>query len=172
MNFIKTFLITFLTYLVLNLVFVLIAVFTIPGFPMNDILYIITLIFAPIFVFPSEAWAGGLATLIITTEIATDLLTFFAAIIPPLVAVILAARLGEERDTGFNAWFITSLIFCVVYAILFGVGQLSSANLALEWFGYTAIYGELGTVLAMFLAGIINGFFYGGIDLVIARKFL
>lgn len=172
MNFIKTFLITFLTYLVLNLVFVLIAVFTIPDFPTSDILYIITLIFAPIFVFPSEAWAGGLATLITTTDIVADLFTFFAAIIPPLVAIILAAKLGEERDTGFNAWFITSLIFCVVFAILFGIGQLSSSFLALEWFSYTTIYGEIGTILAIFLAGIINGFFYGGIDLVIARKFI
>lgn len=176
MNFWKTFLITILVYLGLNTLFVLIGlfVFTPPELAteLDDILLIIALIFAPIFVFPFEAWATGISNLITSADIFIDLFTFFGIIVPPLVAAILAAKLGEERDTGFNAWFITSLIMAVIYAILLGVGQLSSSVLGITWFENVSIYGEIGTILAIFISGIINGFFYGCISLIVARKFL
>jgi hypothetical protein len=176
MNFWKTFLITILIYLGLNTLFVLIGlfIFTPPGLEteLDDIFLIIGLIFAPIFVFPSEAYATGISTLLTSADLVIDLFNFFAVIVPPLFVAILAAKLGEERDTGFNAWFITSLIMAVVYAILLGIGQLSSPILAITWFENVVVYGELGTILAVFISGIINGFFYGCISLIFARKFL
>ncbi|MFX0058854.1 MAG: hypothetical protein ACFE85_18660 [Candidatus Hodarchaeota archaeon] len=174
MNFIKTFLITILVYLALNTVFVLIGIFVFPPplLETDDILLIITLIFAPIFVFPSEAYATGITNLLTSADLVPDLVTFFAMIVPPLVVAILAAKLGEERDTGFNAWLITSLITCVVYAILLGIGQLFSPSLSIIWFDHVTVYGDLGTIIAVFISGIINGFFYGCISLLFARKFI
>ena len=174
MNFLKTFLITLFTYLGLNTLFTLIFVFTTTGFPTNDALYITALIFAPITVFPTEAWASGIASLILPTDIVTTILTFLGVIVPPIVALILAAKLGDERDTGFNAWLITALVSAAAYAFLIGLGQLYSAYLYLEWFDLTTLYGGLyaGAIIAIFIGGLGNGFFYGCLALLVARKFL
>jgi hypothetical protein len=173
MNFLKTFLITLVIYLALNTIFVLIAMFTNPLFPTTDILYIIAAIFFPISVVPGDAWIGsGIVGLITAGDIVTVLMTFLGLIIPPLVAIIVGARLGENAQTGFGAWFTTALLSCGVYAMLLGLGQLSSPYLALSWFALTVIYGELGAILAIFIAGIINGFFYGCISLLLANKWI
>ena len=65
---------------------------------------------------------------------------------------------------------LTALITCVVYSILLGVGQLVSANLALDWFAKVASYGELGTILVVFTAGIANGLFYGCVTYLITKE--
>jgi hypothetical protein len=157
-------------YLVLNTVFVLVAVFTVPGFPITDITYIIALIFAPIFVTPSEAWIGGVVGLINTVDLMTDLMAFLGLIIPPLVTIIVVAFIADNPKVSFGAWLGTALVSCVVYSILLGLGQGMSSYLAIEWFAQTALYGELGTILAIFFAGIINSFFYGAVAFILARE--
>ena len=174
MNFLKTFLITLVVYLGLNAVFVLITMFTSESFPTTDILYIIAAIFFPISVVPGNAWIGSGVVGLITAgdSIVTVLLTFLWLIIPPLVAIVVGARLGENSQTGFGAWFTVALLSCGVYAMLLGLGQVSSPYLALSWFDLTVVYGELGAILAIFIAGIINGFFYGCISLLLANKWI
>ena len=170
MNFVKTFLISLLIYLGLNTVFALIAVFTLPGFPTTDIMLIITMIFAPIFTSPAAAWTtSGILPLITSTDILIDLMTFLGLVLPPLIAVIVASFLGDSNKTVFGAWLTTALLTTVVYAILLGIGQLSSPYLAIDWFGKVATYGELGTILVIFITGIVNGFFYGCVAFVITK---
>ena len=170
MNFIKTFLITLAIYLGLNTVFVLFAVFTVAGFPTTDIMLIITMIFAPIFTSPAAAWTtSGILPLLTTTDILVDLMTFLSLILPPLIAVIVASFLGDSNKTVFGAWLTTALVTAVVYAILLGIGQLSSAYLAIDWFGKVVTYGELGTILVIFVGGIANGFFYGCVAFIITK---
>jgi len=172
MNFLKTFLVSLVIYCGLNALFVLLAVFLVSGYPV-DALYIIAGIFGPISFTPGEAWIGsGIVGLINATDIVVVLLTFLGLIIPPLVTIIVISRFGENNQTGFGAWFTTALVACGVYALLLGLGQLSSAPLALEWFDLTTIYGELGAILAIFIAGVINGFFYGCISLLLANKWI
>ncbi len=170
MNFVKTFLITLAIYLGLNTVFVLFAVFTVVGFPTTDIMLIITMIFAPIFTSPAAAWTtDGILPLLATTDILVDLMTFLGLILPPLIAVIVASFLGDSNKTVFGAWVTTALLTAVVYAILLGIGQLSSAYLAIDWFGKVVTYGELGTILVIFVGGIANGFFYGCVAFIITK---
>ena len=170
MNFVKTFLITLLIYLGLNTVFALFAVFTVPGFPTTDIMLIITMIFAPIFTSPAAAWTtSGILPLIATTDLLTDLMTFLGLILPPLIAVIVASFLGDSNKTVSGAWLTTALLTAVVYVILLGIGQLSSSYLAIDWFGKVATYGELGTILVIFITGIANGFFYGCVAFIITK---
>jgi hypothetical protein len=172
MNFLKTFLVSLVIYLGLNALFVLLAVFLVPGYP-SDALYIVAAIFFPISIAPGEAWIGsGIVGLINAADIVIVLLTFLGLIIPPLVAVIVASKLGDTNQTGFGAWFTTALVVCGVYAILIGIGQLTSASLALTWFDLTTVYGELGAILSIFIAGVINGFFYGCISLLLANKWI
>jgi len=172
MDFLKTFLVSLVIYLGLNALFVLLAVFLVPGYP-SDVLYIVAAIFFPISIAPGEAWIGsGIVGLINAADIVIVLLTFLGLIIPPLVVVIVASKLGDTNQTGFGAWFTTALVACGVYAILLGVGQGASAFLAVEWFSLTALYGEVGAILAIFIAGVINGFFYGCISLLLANKWI
>ncbi len=171
MNFLKTFLISLAIYLGLNTVFTLVAVFTVVGFPTTDIMLIITMIFAPIFTFPGAAWSTeGIIPLLTSTDFLTDFMLFLGLVIPPLVTVIVASFLGDNNKTVFGAWLLTALITCVVYSILLGIGQLSSAYLAIDWFGKVASYGELGTILVVFTAGIANGLFYGCVAYIITKE--
>ncbi len=171
MNFLKTFIISLAIYLGLNTVFTLVAVFTVVGFPTTDIILIITMIFAPIFTFPGAAWSTeGIIPLLTSTDFLTDFMLFLGLVIPPLVTVIVASFLGDNNKTVFGAWLLTALITCVVYSILLGIGQLSSAYLAIDWFGKVASYGELGTILVVFTAGIANGLFYGCVAYIITKE--
>jgi hypothetical protein len=171
MNFLKTFIISLVIYLGLNTIFTLIAVFTVVGFPTTDIMLIITMIFAPIFTFPGAAWSTeGIIPLLTSVDFFTDFMLFLGLIIPPLVAVIVASRLGDNSKTVFGAWLLTALITCLVYSILLGVGQLVSPYLAVDWFGKVASYGELGTILVVFTAGIANGLFYGCVAYLITKE--
>ncbi len=171
MNFLKTFIISLAIYLGLNTVFTLVAVFTVVGFPTTDIMLIITMIFAPIFTFPGAAWSTeGIIPLLTSTDFFTDFMLFLGLVIPPLVTVIVASFLGDNNKTVFGAWLLTALITCVVYSILLGIGQLSSAYLAIDWFGKVASYGELGTILVVFTAGIANGLFYGCVAYIITKE--
>ena len=158
-------------YLVLNTVFVLVAVFTVPGFPTTDIMYIIALIFAPIFASPSEAWiTNGVVGLINSADLMTDLMVFLGLIIPPLVTIIVVAFIADNPKVSFGAWLGTALISCVVYSLLLGLGQGMSSYHAITWFSQTVLYGELGTIIAIFFVGIINSLFYGAIAFIIARE--
>ena len=159
-------------YLVLNTIFVLVAVFTVPGFPAGDIMYIIALIFAPIYALPGDAWiSNGIVGLINTADLMTDLIVFLGAVIPPLVTIIVAAFIADNPKATFGAWLTTALISCAIYAILIGIGQGISAVIWVSlWNDSLVLYGALGTILAIFIAGIINGFFYGAIGFIIAKE--
>jgi len=54
--------------------------------------------------------------------------------------------------------------------MLLGMGQLVSPYLAVDWFGKVASYGELGTILVVFTAGIANGLFYGCVAYLITKE--
>jgi len=171
MNFLKTFIISLAIYLGLNTVFTLIAVFTVVGFPTTDIMLIITMIFAPIFTFPGAAWStDGIIPLLTSIDFFTDFMLFLGLVLPPLVTVIVASFLGDNDKTVFGAWLLTALITSVVYAILLGIGQLTSTSLALDWFAKVASYGELGTILVVFTSGIANGLFYGCVAYIITKE--
>ncbi len=173
MNFLKTFLVTLVIYIGLNALFVLIAMFTVVGYPMSDVFYIIAGFFSPIAIIPGVAWTdNGIVGLINATDILTVLIIFLGLVIPPLVAVIVGAKLGDNNQTGFGAWFTTALLVSGIYAIIFGVGQLYSANLGVVWFDLVNSFGEVGTILSIFIAGVVNGFFYGCISLLLANKWI
>ncbi len=170
LNLLKTFIISLVIYTGLNTVFTLIAMFTVPGFHIN-IMVITNMIFAPIFTFPGAAWStNGIVPLLTSTDFFTDFMLFLGLIVPPLVTVIVASFLGDNNKTVFGAWLLTALITCVVYAVLFGIGQSVSTVLAIDWFAKVASYGELGTILVVFTAGIANGLFYGCVAYIITKE--
>lgn len=173
MNFIKTFLITIVIYLGLNTVFMLIAMFTVAGFPTTDVWYIVASIFGPIATYPGAAWIdNGILPLLSTTDIVTDLMVFLSFIVPPLVSLIVAALIGENQFTGFGAWFFTAFLSGCLYAVFLGVGQVSSALLYILWAGMIADSGYIGGIINIIFAGIVNGFFYGCICALVTKKWM
>ncbi len=77
-------------------------------------------------------------------------LTFLTLIVPPLVAVIVGARLGDTGKISFLSWFLTAIISSVVYLLLlmFGVSPL-------------LIYLGIPSIILVIIGGLVNGIFYG-----------
>jgi len=170
MNLLKTFIVSLVIYTGLNAVFTLIAMFTVPGFHIN-IMVITNMIFAPIFTFPGAAWStNGILPLFTSADFFIDFMVFLNLIVPPLVTVIVASFLGDSKKTVFRAWILTALITCVGYALLLGIGPLLSPNIANVWDAKVALYGEIGTILIVIIAGIANGLFYGGVVYIITKE--
>ena len=173
MNFLKTFIISLVIYLGLNTVFMLIAMFTVTGYPAADVWYLVCAVFAPIATFPGAAWVEvGIVPLLNSTNLVVDLMYFLSLVVPPIVTLIVAAFLGDNNFTGFGAWFLTAFLSTALYSIFLGVGQTSSENLYLLWNVMLISYGALGGIINIMMAGVVNGFFYGCICILITKKFL
>ncbi|MEJ2296256.1 MAG: hypothetical protein P8Y23_16025, partial [Candidatus Lokiarchaeota archaeon] len=153
MKFFKTFLVSLVIYLGLNALFMLAAIFLVPGYPGTDALYLLAAVFSPISIAPSTAWIGsGIVGLINAGDIVVVLMVFLGLIIPPLISIIVAAKIGETNQTGFGAWFTVALLSCGIYAIILGIGQtipIAGANLYLDWVALITVYGDLGAILAI-----------------------
>ncbi|MHA1194448.1 MAG: hypothetical protein ACTSP9_19560 [Promethearchaeota archaeon] len=173
MNFLKTFIISLVVYLGLNSVFMLIAMFTVVGYPATDVWYIVVSVFAPIYASPGAAWIeSGIVPLLSTTDLITDLMFFLSLVVPPFVAIIVASLIGDNNLTAFGAWFLTAFLSCSLFAILLGIGQVTSPYLYIQWNGMTTSFGSIGAILNIIMAGIVNGFFYGCIAILLSKKFL
>ena len=88
----------------------------------------------------------------------TALLSILAILVPPLVAVIVGARLGDSGKISFLSWFLTAAISTAVYLLLIIIGQglfWSPWTLYVSWFGLFA------AILYFIIPGVVNGFFYG-----------
>ena len=88
-------------------------------------------------------------------------LSFLAVLVPPLVAVIVGARLGDTGKISFLSWFLTAVITCVVYLLLLIIGQDVSLILGIAWAAFEFAYGFIGAILYVIIAGVVNGIFYG-----------
>ena len=159
MNFIKTFFVTLAIYLGLNAVFLVVAIFFSPAFPMDDIFFIVSALFSPIINTPGSTFIVAIS--LITVFDLVVLLSFLAVIVPPLVAVIVSARLGDSGKISFLAWFLTAVISCVVYILLLILGQDASLILGIAWAAFEFVYGFIGAILYVIIAGVVNGIFYG-----------
>ncbi|MFX0012545.1 MAG: hypothetical protein ACFE9R_19690 [Candidatus Hermodarchaeota archaeon] len=157
----------------MNTLFVLITAFTTPGFPIDDVIYITSLIFSPTTIFPSEAWGtSGIVPLINgnPTDFTANFMVFIGLVIPPIGALIFASLLADKPKEAFGAVVITILLACTIYTILFGIGQGMSAAIAQIWADQTVLYGTLGTLIMILLGGVVNGFFYGAIAMFATKE--
>ena len=103
-----------------------------------------------------------------TLHLAPDLSVMFVAllsilvvIIPPLVAAIVGARLGDSGKISFLAWFLTAVISSVVYLLLVFFAPGISPTIGMLWLSLMGMFGLFGTILFFIIPGIVNGFFYG-----------
>lgn len=148
-----------------------IAAFLFPGIPLDDILFLVSTLFSQIIQTPDTALRGfG------TLHLAPDLLMMFSGllsilitIVPPLVAVIVGARLGDSGRISFFAWFLTSVISSVVFLLLVIFSPGVSPALGGIWLSLILSYELFGAILYFIVPGIVNGFFYGCISFLICK---
>ena len=169
MSFIKTFGISFIVFIGLNIVFFLIGYLIIgtldsyfqslAASPSN----ILLLIFNPIasLQFPMTLlsqvglWIGGFPF-----EVGA-LILFIGYIIAPLAAAILSGRFGENKIEAFGGWFAAVMISALVITIL-SVIDLISLGAPIEIILYQVlVYKGLG---------LTYGFGYGCISLLVSSE--
>ena len=168
-NLIKTFLITLAIYLGLNAIFLVITIFLVPALPLDDIYYVISTLFAPIITTPDIA-LRGFGFLHLAPDILIALLSILIIIVPPFVAVIVGARLGDSGKISFLSWFLTAIISCVVYLLLIIFAPGVSPTLGSMWPSLVSIYQLFGAILYFIVPGIINAFFYGCFSFLFSKE--
>lgn len=159
MNFFKTFLITLVIYIGLNAVFLVVSIFISPAFPLSDIYFVVSTLFSPIISTPGVSFMVVIA--LITTFNLVVFLSFLVLIVPPLVAVIVGARLGDTGKISFLSWFLTAVISSVVYLLLLILNQGASPYLGIVWASFISLFGFIGAILYIIIGGVVNGIFYG-----------
>lgn len=165
MNFIKTFLITLGIYIGLNAIFLVVSIFISPGFPLSDILFVISTLFSPIATTPGTTFMVAVA--LTTTFDLLTFLAFLALFVPPLVAMIVGARLGDNSKMAFKSWLGTAVISCLAYYLILLIGQFTSPLLVATW---VSLGGFLGASLYVVIGGMVNGFFYGCFSFLFSKS--
>ena len=101
------------------------------------------------------------AIALITTFNLVVFLSFLVLIVPPLVAVIVGARLGDTGKISFLSWLLTAVISSVVYLLLLILNQGASPYLGVVWASFIFLFGFIGAILYVIIGGVVNGIFYG-----------
>jgi hypothetical protein len=166
MNFIKTFLLTLVIYIGLNAVFLVVSIFISPGFPLSDIFFVISTLFSPIVNTPGTTFM--IAGALITSFNLVAFLSFLALFVPPLVTVIIGARLGDTGKISFLSWLGTAMLSCIVYYLFLILG--ASPLLGATWVSLQFLYGIIGATLYVVIGGIVNAFFYGCFSFLFGKK--
>jgi len=164
MGFGKAFGLGLIIYVALNFVFALIVALvagTIDiyfGSISADPLAFISSLFAPILILPGVAWLGGILGVLAAPAaiMLVVLLAMIGAIVPPLLAAVIAGRTGEGKINAFAAWFLIAIV-CVVIVLVLGLIA-------------TTLTADVTTILTLVLSGVINGFFYGAFAALTASE--
>jgi hypothetical protein len=98
---------------------------------------------------------------LITTFNLVALLSFLALLVPPLITVIISARLGDTGKISFLSWFGTAVLSCIVYYLLLILSSGVSPLLGATWVSLQLLYGFIGATLYVVIGAIVNAFFYG-----------
>ena len=126
-------------------------------------------LFSPISNAPQTALIG-LGTLHLAPDLMTALtalLSILAILVPPLVAVIVGARLGDSGKISFLSWFLTAVISTVVYLLLIIIGQGLFWS---PWATYVSWFGLFAAILYFIIPGVVNGFFYGCFSFLFSKE--
>lgn len=186
MNFAKTFFLSLIIYLGLNVIFALIIVYTNPFLAIQPDagLLIIAMMFGPIAVSPMFAWVSfpggypfnsGIVGMIQTASLGGDyvsvLIMFLYLVIPPLLAVIIGGVASDSTTIAFGSWFLTAIISMVAYVLMIGFVGGSSSSIYFLFTQYLIwSYGPTDLYIAIILLGLINAFLYGCISFLVTRR--
>jgi hypothetical protein len=125
--------------------------------------FIILLIF-----FGPIANMPGSVFLALYGEIATGMINYtliqtIGYIVTPLVAALIAGRVGENKGGSFGGFFLTSIIGAVALGIL---AFISSTTLELL---YGPISDATAALIMLLITGAVNGVFYGAFSLMFTK---
>ena len=185
MNFIKTFFISLLIYLGLNVVFAFIFVYTNPLLATApDVgIIIVGMMFGPITTPPMYAWVNfpagypynsGIVGIMQTVALGGDILPviimFLYFVVPPLLSVIIGGIIADSTTIAFGSWFIIAIISTAVYTIIIGTLGSSPTLYSLFTDYYWWLHGPTDLYIALILIGVLNAFLYGCVSFFVTRK--
>jgi hypothetical protein len=171
MGFGKAFLLSILAFVGLNFTFTIIHFALIPlGLEelfttiQNDPLMILFYLFGPIICSPSFIFNW-----VITQPILLDDMSYLVLglgyLIAPIIAAILAGRLGENKGQSFGGWLLT----VVISTVLVVIGALLNSTLQVV-ISATYILGSFNEILVFSLINcVINLVFYGFFVLLLSK---
>jgi hypothetical protein len=110
----------------------------------------------------------GTVFLSMYTQIATgtidyNLIRNIGYFVTPLVAALVAGRVGENKAGSFGGFFLTSIIGSVALGIL---AYISTATLA---YFLIIVIDPTATFITLLIAGAVNGVFYGAFSLMFTK---
>ena len=181
MGFGKAFGFSLLTYIGLNFLFIII-VWTLNGH-LNDLFTAISsnpLIILLIF-FGSTIQLPGTVFFSMYGQIATGLIDYnliesIGYIVTPLIAALVAGRVGEKKAGSFGGFFLTSIIGSIILGILAFISApiiVSSGYLIVDP-TFLGLFGIIITdptsiFIILLLAGVTSGVFYGAFSLMFTK---
>lgn len=172
MAFGKTFILTLVAFIGLNFVFAMIgAVLTesIDTFftDLSDMSILAHVLGGPISLYPGgdvigiysttpENASGLMGAIMADDMVLETVLMYIFYIVAPLLAAIIAGRVGESRGQCFGAWFLVAMIGMGIVLVL----ELIAGEFEIA----------LGYLLKIITAGVVNALFYGCFALLLSRS--
>ena len=114
-------------------------------------------LFGPIATYPGAVATDINDMLLVGPFDLADFLGYIFFIVAPLLAAILAGRLGESRTHCFGAWFLVAMVSMGGYLTLVLITGVPESQL---------VY----TIISIIISGVLNGFFYGCFSLLVAKS--
>ena len=103
-------------------------------------------------------------------DLLIGILSLLAIIVPPFVAVIVGARLGDNGKISFLAWFLTAMISTIVYFLLVIWAPGISSTIGGLWQSLVLLFGLTGAILFFIIPGVVNAFFYGCFSFLFSKN--
>lgn len=168
MGFGKAFGFSLLAFIGLNFLFLIIA-HTISGnlnLMFGDIsaqpLILFALFLGPIYYFPGSAIMNTYSAFLFGVPLDVIILSI-GTIVSPLIAAIIAGRVGENKAGSFLGWFLTSILCAVILGIFAFIDTA-----VLSYYGIP-IGDPTMTLVTCLFSGVVNGIFYGAFALLLTK---
>jgi hypothetical protein len=128
----------------------------------NNPLIILLIFFGTTVNLPGEVFLSIYAQ-IASETVDYNLIRNIGYFVTPLVAALVAGRVGENKAGSFGGFFLTSIIGAVALGIL---AYISAITLA--YFGIIVI-DPTSTLIILLIRGAVNGVFYGAFSLMFTK---
>ena len=163
-------------FIIINFIIAIIG-YTVDGliaYLFSNIAIIIYSLFAPIATPPTFAILSPVAIPTMAPLTVGIVIMSIGYIISPLLVSVVAGRIGESKSVSFYSWFALSMISAVICMIMpFIAIPYAPIMVLMINIAFTTGAGKELTLIIVgltFIGGIINGFFYGAIAMLVNKS--
>lgn len=175
-DYIDTFLFCLIIFAIINFIIAIIgyAVDNLITYLFSNIAIIIYSLFAPIAAPPTFAILTPVAIPTMGSLTVGIVIMSIGYIVSPILVAIIAGRIGESKAVSFYSWFLLSMISAVICMFMPYIAiPYSPIMVLMIYIAFTTGAGNELTLILIgmtFIGGIINGFFYGAIAMLVNKS--